>query len=113
MKFYILNKNEKQGLDYSKLSFTELSKKQLEELGESRIESLNVEKFGVENRVPYMLQEDLDILQVTVNKIAKVLREYNIDLDAEIERHNAKVIDQYGWEACGVLNIDVGEVKKE
>jgi ribosomal protein S13 len=97
MNLYILTRNEKLGIDNLKLSLKEYSKKILEEAGEAAKEAYLIEETKLKDRVHDLIQEDLDTIQVIINRIYKLKNDYNVDIENEINQHNFKVVNIRNW----------------
>jgi thiamine phosphate synthase YjbQ (UPF0047 family) len=106
MELYILKRNKIERINYDDLRLLDITEKLREEIRETEVEAGNIEIFGKAHRVFDLVQEVFDNIQVNINLLAKLKREYNIDLEGECERHNAKLMGR-SWETAGTIEITI------
>lgn len=88
-KFFTRSKNEKLGIDNSKLTLSELNKKLKEETTEVEAAIENKDRDN-------LLEELLDTIQVSANMIEKIIFD-DRELENKIKEHNEK-LEGRGWD---------------
>lgn len=88
-KFFTRSKNEKLGIDNSKLTLSELNEKLKEETNEVEAAIENKDRDN-------LLEELLDTIQVSANMIEKIIFD-DRELENKIKEHNEK-LEGRGWD---------------
>lgn len=88
-KFFTRSKNEKLGIDNSKLTLSELNEKLKEETNEVEAAIENKDRNN-------LLEELLDTIQVSANMIEKIIFD-DRELENKIKEHNEK-LEGRGWD---------------
>ena len=116
LKFNVLSKSEKLGIDNTKASFKDFGEKLKEECNEVYTEINNVyEEQDNINNIINLVRETYDVIQVCIailwksHKLAKEKYKDNKLLKRENMAHNYKLLAKRQWSSESKIEVEVKE----